>query len=179
VRDQPGEEIGRRDEVGVEDADKLAARHLEPRLERARLVAGAVLPVEVLDVDPLRGVTAHRQLGDAARFVGRVVQHLDLVQVARVVDRADRVDQTLGDVHLVVERKLDRDDRQRIERRTEFRLLVPVAHVEIHEVIPVPPIDGEHDHDEKICGEREGFSWRHGLQVEPPPTQSLILLLAI
>ena len=170
---------GGRDEVGVEDADELAARDLEPRFERAGLVAGAIRAVDVLDVDALRGVAAHRQVGDAARFVGRVVQHLDLEQLARVVDRADRVDQTLGDVHLVVERELDGDDRQRIERRTEARLFVPVAHVEVHEVIPVPSVDGEHDHDEEICGEREGFSWRHGLQVEPPPTQALIVLLGI
>ena len=48
-----------------------------------------------------------------ARLVGRVVEHLDLEQLARVVDAADRVDQPVGDVHLVVERQLDRDDRQR------------------------------------------------------------------
>jgi hypothetical protein len=43
----------------------------------------------------------------------------------------------------------------------------------------VPAIDGEHDHDKEIGGECEGFSWRHDLEVEPPPAQALILLLAI
>ena len=52
-----------------------------------------------------------------ARLVGRVVEHLDLEQLARVVDAADRVDQPIGDVHLVVERQLDRDDRQRDRAR--------------------------------------------------------------
>ena len=62
---------------------------------------------------------------------------------------------------------------------TEPRLFVAVAHVQVHEVVPVPSVDGEHDHDEEICGEREGFSWRHGLQVELPPIQVLIVLLGI
>ena len=52
-----------------------------------------------------------------ARLVGRVVEHLDLEPLARVVDRADGVDQPVDDVHLVVDRQLDRDDRQRVERR--------------------------------------------------------------
>ena len=87
----------------------------------------------------------------------RVVEHLDFEQVARVVDAADRLDQPVGDVHLVVERQLDRDDRQRVERRAGLRLLVPVAHVEIHEVVPVPAVDRENDQDEEICGEGEAF----------------------
>ena len=65
---------------------------------------------------PCGGVAADGELGDAARLVGRVVEHLDFEQVARIVDAADRVDQPVGDVHLVVERQLNRDDRQRIER---------------------------------------------------------------
>ena len=44
-----------------------------------------------------------------ARLVGRVVEHLDFEQLARIVDLADRVDQPVRDVHLVVERQLDRD----------------------------------------------------------------------
>ena len=61
---------------------------------------------------PARRVPADGELGDLVRLVGRVVQHLDLEQLARVVDLADRVDQPIGDVHLVVDRQLDRDARQ-------------------------------------------------------------------
>ena len=50
-----------------------------------------------------------------ARLVGRVVEHLNLEQLARVVDLAHRVDQPIRHIHLVVERQLDRDDRQRID----------------------------------------------------------------
>ena len=63
---------------------------------------------------PLGGVAPHGLLGHAARFVGGVVEHLDLEQLARVVHLADGVDQPVGHVHLVVDRQLHRDDGQRV-----------------------------------------------------------------
>jgi hypothetical protein len=50
------QDIGRCDEVRVEDQDELARRDLEPGVERARLVALAVLTVEVVDVEALLAV---------------------------------------------------------------------------------------------------------------------------
>jgi hypothetical protein len=49
--------------------------------------------MDVLDVDALHRVAAHGELGDLLRLVGRIVQHLDLRELARVFDLADRVDQ--------------------------------------------------------------------------------------
>ena len=63
---------------------------LQPGFERARLVTGAVVAVEILDVDALRRVAPHRQLRDFPGLVGGVVQHLDFEQLARVVEAADR-----------------------------------------------------------------------------------------
>ena len=123
------EEIGLRDEVGVEDRHEVAARDLQALVERAGLVAGAILAMDVLDVDALQRVPAHRELGDLPRLIGRVVQHLDLEQLARVFDLADRIEQPIDDVHLVVERQLDGDDRKLLERRLRNRLFVLVLHV--------------------------------------------------
>ena len=53
------QEVGGRDEVGVEDGDELALGDLHARLERARLVAGAIGAMEIGDVDALRRVAAH------------------------------------------------------------------------------------------------------------------------
>ena len=86
------EEVGRRDEVGVENGHELARRLLQPGLERPGLVAGAVDAVEISDVQALRGVPPDRQLGDFLRFVGRVVQDLNLEQVPGIVHLADGVD---------------------------------------------------------------------------------------
>ena len=46
------------------------------------------------------------------RLVGRVVEHLDFEQLARIVHLADGVDQPVRDVHLVEDRQLDGDARQ-------------------------------------------------------------------
>ena len=117
--------------------------------------------MDVLDVDALRGKAADRQLRDLPGLVGRIVQHLDFEQLARILDPAHRLDQPVDDVHLVVERELDGDRRQRVEATRRHRLLVLVLHVQIHKVVAVPPVNGEDDEDEKVRREDEGFSGRH------------------
>ena len=61
---------------------------------------------------PSSDVPADRRLRDLPRFVDRVVQYLNLEQLARVVEFANRIDQPIGDVHLIEDRKLDGDRRQ-------------------------------------------------------------------
>ena len=162
MRHQPRQEVGGRDEVGVEDRDELAARGLQPGLERAGLVPAAVQPMDVLDVDPFGGPAPHRLVGDVPGLVGRVVEHLDFQQLARVVDSADGVDQPVGDVHLVVKRQLNRYNRKGIERRASLRLPVLVSHVEVDKVVPMPTVNGEDNEHEEVDGEGERFSGCHG-----------------
>ncbi|OLD56529.1 MAG: hypothetical protein AUI64_02205 [Acidobacteria bacterium 13_1_40CM_2_64_6] len=69
MRHQARQEVGRRDEVGVEDADERTARRFEAGFERAGFEPDAIGPVVVLDVDALRGKPADGGLGDAARLV--------------------------------------------------------------------------------------------------------------
>ena len=66
---------------------------------------------------PCRAVPVDAGAGDALRLVGRVVEHLDLEEIARVVDLRDGVDEPLRHVHLVEDRQLDRDARQLLEAR--------------------------------------------------------------
>ncbi len=94
----------RRHEVGVEDRDELARGLVQAGFQRSRLVARAIDAMEILDVEPARGMPAHRELGNFRRLVGRVVEDLNFHQLARIVDLADRVDQAVGDVHLVEDR---------------------------------------------------------------------------
>ncbi len=77
---------------------------------------------------PLAGVAAHlATIRHAPGLVGRVVEDLDLQPVARIVQRADRVDQPLGHVHLVVERQLHGQPRQPVEPVTASRRRRPGA----------------------------------------------------
>jgi len=155
------QEVGARDEVGVEDRDVLTLGHLHARFERAGLVAGAVGAVQITDVDALGGIAPDRLLGHRARFVGGVVEHLDLEQLPRVIHLAHRVDQPVGHVHLVVDRQLHRDDREGVHRPGRHRLLILVLHVQVHQVVPVPAVHSQNNQDEEIGGERERFEWRH------------------
>ena len=161
MRHQPRQEIGRRDEIGVEKRDELAARDLETGLERARLVTRPVGAVEVLDVDALGREPPDRSFGDAPCLVSRVVEHLNLEKLRRILDSAHRLDQPVGDVHLVVQRQLNGDDRQRREGRARLRLLIAVPHVEIHEVIAMPAVNCEDNQDEEVSDERKSFSKSH------------------
>jgi hypothetical protein len=129
IVDRALQEVGLRDEVGVEDRDELPAGDLHGLVERPGLVAGAVGAVDVLDVQALRGVAAHGELGDLPGFVGGVVEHLDLQELPRVVDPADGVDETIDDVHLVEERQLDGHHRQGVELRPGGGHVVLVLHV--------------------------------------------------
>ena len=93
VVDRPLEDVGQRQEVGVEDEDELAlgascrpfcsAPALKP-LRSTRWMystsSSGKLPREVGDLAP----------ADLLRLVGAVVEHLDLEAVARVADAAPR-----------------------------------------------------------------------------------------
>jgi hypothetical protein len=92
MRHQTQEKVRRRDEVGIEDRDEFPPGDLQAGLQRARLEAGAVRAVVVLDVDALGGQPADGRLGDAASLVSGVVEHLDFEPLARIVDAARRVD---------------------------------------------------------------------------------------
>jgi hypothetical protein len=105
------EEIERREEIRVEDRDQLALRHLQPVVQRPRLVAAPVDPVDVHHVDPLAPQPLHREPRDRLGLVRRVVQHLDLEEVLRVVDLRHRVDQPHRHRGLVEQRELHRHPR--------------------------------------------------------------------
>ncbi len=112
VRDDLAEEVGRRDEVRVEEGEQLALRDLEARRERARLVAHAVVAVHVRHVDARIAQLLDALARDVARLVGRVVEHLDLEAVTRVLDARYGGEQAAHDGGLVEDRQLDGDGRK-------------------------------------------------------------------
>ena len=144
------EDLRRRHEVGVEDQHELAGRALEARVERPRLEAGAVAAVQVVDVEALRAVVLDGAARDPGGGVGRVVEHLDLEQLLRVAERGDRGEQPVDDVHLVVDRELDRDPRQHRGQRGRRGLLVLVLEVEPHHHVAVEAHDGEDDEGQEV-----------------------------
>ena len=116
---------------------------------------------------PLRRVPPYGLFGDTARFVGGVVQHLNLEQLARILQPADGVDQPIRHVHLVVDRELNRDRRERRQRPGGDRLLSFVLHVQVHKVVPVPTVDSKNDKNEEIRAENQRFRGGHAMRIVP------------
>ena len=108
------EDVGRRDEVGVEHEDELPLARPQTIRERAGLEARAVRAVQVLDVEPERAQLFDLCLAHGLCLVRRIVENLDLEAILRIADLRDRLEQPRRDVHLVEERQLDRDERHRV-----------------------------------------------------------------
>ena len=88
VREGLAEEAGGRNEVGVEDGDELTLSDLEPGLQRSGLVAGPHVAAEVRDGEASRPQPLRCLRHQGRGVVGRVVEHLDLELVGRVVETA-------------------------------------------------------------------------------------------
>ena len=143
VLDDVVEDVARGEEVGVENGDELAARLLQPRRQRPGLVAGPVVPVDVADRIPLGGPLLAGLAGDVRRVVGAVVQHLNFEPVEGVVDLAGGPDDSLGHRVLVVHRELNRHLGEHLEPALGLVHVVPVLHVEVHQHVPVHPVQGD------------------------------------
>jgi hypothetical protein len=90
---------------------------LQPRVQRARLEAGAVFAMEVVDVEALAAVALHRPPAQSRGLVRRVVENLDLEERARIADGGHRLEEAIHHVQLVEYRELDGDPGQRGRQR--------------------------------------------------------------
>ena len=142
------------DEVGVKDGDELALGHFHPFLQRAGLVALAVLAVQVGDVHALGLVLLDAARGDGHGLVGGIVQDLYFQELPGIIHFHYRVDQALGHVHLVVHRQLDGHPRQFLELALGLGRGLLVLIVQIDHKIAVRAENGQdrkhheikHDH---------------------------------
>jgi hypothetical protein len=88
---------------------------------------------------------------DAGGLVGRVIEHLDFEERARVVEGRDGRDQPLDDGAFVEHRKLDGDGRQGIERaRPPDDRPIPV--VEVHHHHPMKAVNREREQHRVVRG---------------------------
>ncbi len=120
------EDIRVRDEVRVEDEDKLALCRLEPVFQGASLEARAVGAVDVRDVETADHKFADELGGELAGFVGGVVEHLHVDQVLRVVELGNGFQEPLDDVEFVKDGQLNGDARQLVQLAERHRGVAPV-----------------------------------------------------
>src|SRR5690606_4320939 len=111
-------------EVRGEDRDQLARGAAKPVGERAGLVALALPPAHVCDLE-IGGQRAEVFGDDARRVVGRVIEHLHLETIARVVEPGDRIEQAPDHETLVEDRQLYGDAGAGLQRRRACRPSLP------------------------------------------------------
>jgi len=109
VRDGLSQEGGLGDKIGVQDGDQLAPGGAQAGGQGPGLVPGAHVARQVDDLEALPPQAIHGVRDELARLVGRVVEHLHLEPVARVVEGRDGVQEAPGGVFFVIDRQLEGD----------------------------------------------------------------------
>lgn len=110
--------IAWRKKICVEDGQEFPSCVGKPGFECTRLKSAAIGTVKVYSLDPLNPKTFNGAPSKCSRLVRRIVQHLDLEPVARVIQTTGACNQALDDGTFVVDRKLYGDRRQ--ERASAF-----------------------------------------------------------
>ena len=109
MREEASDKIRFGDEIGIEDRDELAVGSGHGIGEGSGLVAGADFPADDVDPDTFCLELCGDAVDQLAGFIGGVVEHLDLVEVRRVIECGDGADGALGNVELVVNWELGGD----------------------------------------------------------------------
>src|SRR5689334_21398839 len=120
--------------VRVKDGDELTCGHLQSGVEGARLESKAIVTMQVMNVDALPAQGFDRLARHVLGFIGGVIQQLNLQQLGGVPDLGHRLDQPLNHKHLVVDRQLDRDCRQRLESGW-LRYTPSVSQIQVDQLI--------------------------------------------
>jgi hypothetical protein len=141
VGDRALQKIARRYEIRVKDGEVPAPRHGQAPFQCAGLEALAILAMDQLDIKALCSQRGNARLRQPGRFISRVIQHLDLQAVTRVVKASHRVDEPGHHVHLVEKRKLHRHRRPGLWVRRLDRALRPVTPIQDSQQQRVGSID--------------------------------------
>ncbi|MEY2601540.1 MAG: hypothetical protein QOJ36_859 [Verrucomicrobiota bacterium] len=143
--DCPLKQIWRGDEVGIENANKLTGGRFEPDCERTGLESGPVDAMNQLNIEAALSQCFRTRCSHLARIVGRIVQHLDLQQISRVIELTDRTQKALDYVNFVKNWKLDRYSWQLPEMAGRDRCAFAVLQEEINDEIPVNAVGRKAD----------------------------------
>jgi hypothetical protein len=144
VIDCATQEVGGRHKVGVEHSDELAGRVCEAFLQGPGFEAMAIRAVAVFDVISLRLPLRHKRFRKRVCLVSRVVEHLHLQQLARVIHLERLLNEALHHVLFVVQRQLDGDAGQLLPARGRAVLeLAPVFQITPDHLVAVHAEHGE------------------------------------
>src|SRR6266704_499493 len=136
-------QIWRRNEIGVEDANKLARGRFESGCERSRLESGPINAMNQLNIEAALPQFFGARSSHFPCIVGGIVQDLDLQQFSRIIELADRAQKALHYVNFVKNRKLNGHSRQLPKPARRNHCAFAVFQEEINDEIPVNAVSRE------------------------------------
>ncbi len=150
IRHGAPQKIRWRNKIGVEDGDEFSQRGLQSLLQRTRLESFAVVAMNVTDRQPQALIALDAVARHFLRLVGGIVEHLNIQQLARIIERGNRFHQTLDHVTLVVNRKLhgDAGPRSNFRRRPGDALAIFV--IVVDQRIAMNAVHRQNGHDEEV-----------------------------
>jgi hypothetical protein len=139
------EQIWRRYEIGVENADELAGRRFKSDRKCTCLESRPVDPVNELNIETALTQFLNAGSGHFPSVISRIIQDLDLEQVSRVIHFADRTQKALHHVNFIKNRKLHRYLWQLAKLAGWNSRTFAVLQEKINDEIPVNAIGRETD----------------------------------
>ena len=141
-RNHVAQPVARGSEVDIEHGDQRLVRRGEALGQRAGLEARAILPVPVLDVEPLRAEGSRLARDHRDRFISRIVEHLNVQLVAGPIERDGGAHRADADLVLVEQRDLDQHLRQvRLRQEGARQVNAPVRRS--HQIVELDADQGE------------------------------------
>jgi hypothetical protein len=102
--DRSHQEVARWYEIRIEDGNEFSGRALHSFLKRARLKPVTVGPVMILDRQSRGPALRYQKFSERVGVIGGIVEHLDLQQLARILDFDRFLDQAFDDKSFIVDR---------------------------------------------------------------------------
>ena len=144
------EEIGGREKVRVEDGDEFAGGGFQALLQSAGFVTFTIVAMNVFDGNAKLLIAFDAGAGDFLRFIGGIVEKLDLKFIARIIELGDAIYKTFHNVTLVENRELDRDSGPFGEGGRGARNVAAVTVIIVDKNVAVDSVRGQDDEDEEI-----------------------------
>ena len=150
VMDRAQQKIFGRREVGVKNGDELALGSLHSLGQSPGFEAFAIRPVDVADRVAQRSITLDQATCDLDGLVRRIVEHLNVELLARIVELADCFKQPLDYVLFIEYRQLNGDPWEFGKTGGGFgRAILSMLVVEINQDVAMTSITSEQNqHDE-------------------------------
>src|ERR1700683_1898571 len=144
------QKIRGRNKIRIEDGHKFTGRRFQAFLQRTGFIAFAVVAMDVTNGHSEGPVAFYTVAGDLAGLVGRIVENLNLEQLARIVELRNGFDKPFDDVAFVINGELNGDFGPGSYLRRRPRNVLSIFIIVVNQGVAVNAVGSQNDHYEKI-----------------------------